>query len=117
MVKGEEEAMALERLKTAALDRLGVAPTPILPPKPPTLHRHHHHHHDTPPEQQPLRSRTSEGAAAAQQGKDAVTAAAEAAPDWRAQLRKGVRDENGDVAFYDGSFVEDPWRGLVGGGG
>ena len=32
--------------------------------------------------------------------------------DWQA-LRKGmVVDERGDVAFYDGSFVEDPWRGL-----
>lgn len=30
--------------------------------------------------------------------------------DWQA-LRKGVVDERGDVAFYDGSFVEDPWRG------
>ena len=34
--------------------------------------------------------------------------------DWQA-LRKGVRDERGDVAFYEGSFVEDPWRGLEGG--
>lgn len=33
--------------------------------------------------------------------------------DWQA-LRKGVVDERGDVAFYDGSFVEDPWRGLGG---
>lgn len=34
--------------------------------------------------------------------------------DWQA-LRKGVVvDERGDVAFYDGSFVEDPWRGLRG---
>lgn len=37
--------------------------------------------------------------------------------DWQA-LRKGVVvDERGDVAFYDGSFVEDPWRGLGGGMG
>lgn len=27
-------------------------------------------------------------------------------------LRHGVRDENGDVAYYDHSFVEDPWKGL-----
>lgn len=27
-------------------------------------------------------------------------------------LRKGIRDERGDMAYYDGSFVEDPWRGL-----
>lgn len=33
--------------------------------------------------------------------------------DWQA-LRKGVRDERGDMAFYDGSFVEDPWRALRG---
>lgn len=31
--------------------------------------------------------------------------------DWQA-LRRGVPDEKGDVAFYDASFVEDPWRGL-----
>lgn len=34
--------------------------------------------------------------------------------DWQA-LRKGiVVNERGDVAFYDGSFVEDPWRMLRG---
>lgn len=34
--------------------------------------------------------------------------------DWHA-LRNGVVvDERGDVGFYDGSFVEDPWRGLGG---
>lgn len=35
------------------------------------------------------------------------------------EWRKGVRDERGDMAFYDASFVEDPWRGLRtrGGGG
>lgn len=27
-------------------------------------------------------------------------------------LRKGTRDEWGDMAYYDGSFVEDPWKGL-----
>ena len=31
--------------------------------------------------------------------------------DWHA-LRKGVRDERGDVAYYDTSFVEDPWKKL-----
>ncbi|KAM0797940.1 hypothetical protein BDR22DRAFT_914402 [Usnea florida] len=31
--------------------------------------------------------------------------------DWQA-LRMGVRDQRGDVAFYDKSFVEDPWRGF-----
>ncbi len=37
--------------------------------------------------------------------------------DWQA-LRKGVVvNERGDVAFYDGSFVEDPWRGLGAGSG
>ncbi|MCJ1403085.1 hypothetical protein MMC11_006308 [Xylographa trunciseda] len=34
--------------------------------------------------------------------------------DWNA-LRKGIRNEQGDVAYYDASFVEDPWRDLVGG--
>lgn len=28
-------------------------------------------------------------------------------------LRKGIRDEHGDMAYYDGSFVEDPWRDLL----
>ncbi|CAO1600720.1 hypothetical protein XANCAGTX0491_004402 [Xanthoria calcicola] len=28
------------------------------------------------------------------------------------EWRKGVRGERGDVAFYDASFVEDPWRGF-----
>lgn len=36
--------------------------------------------------------------------------------DWWA-LKKGVVDERGDVAFYCGSFVEDPWGRLRGGGG
>lgn len=31
--------------------------------------------------------------------------------DWQA-LRKGVRDERGDMAYYDASFVEDPWAQL-----
>lgn len=26
------------------------------------------------------------------------------------EWRKGVRDSRGDMAFYDASFVEDPWR-------
>ncbi|KAI4234826.1 MAG: hypothetical protein LQ349_003545 [Xanthoria aureola] len=37
------------------------------------------------------------------------------------EWRKGVRGERGDMAFYDASFVEDPWRGFNktrrGGGG
>ncbi|KAI9696084.1 MAG: hypothetical protein M1836_005915 [Candelina mexicana] len=28
------------------------------------------------------------------------------------RLRRGVRDRNGDIAYYDASFVEDPWEGL-----
>ncbi|KAL6715196.1 hypothetical protein ACLMJK_007460 [Lecanora helva] len=39
------------------------------------------------------------------------TKGAEVTWDWQA-LRKGIKDENGDVAFYDQSFVEDPWREL-----
>ena len=31
--------------------------------------------------------------------------------DWSA-LKKGVKDERGDVAYYDASFVEDPWKRL-----
>lgn len=27
-------------------------------------------------------------------------------------LRKGIRDEWGDMMYYDDSFVEDPWKGL-----
>ncbi|KAI4216336.1 MAG: hypothetical protein LQ351_001346 [Letrouitia transgressa] len=33
------------------------------------------------------------------------------------QWKRGVRVENGDVAFYDESFVEDPWEGLRDRGG
>ena len=29
-----------------------------------------------------------------------------------AALRHGVRDQDGDVTYYDHSFVEDPWKGL-----
>ncbi len=32
--------------------------------------------------------------------------------DWQA-LRRGVRDARGDIAFYDASFVEDPWKHLL----
>ncbi|MCJ1297772.1 hypothetical protein MMC08_000560 [Hypocenomyce scalaris] len=32
--------------------------------------------------------------------------------DWRA-LRRGVRNQRGDLAYYDESFVEDPWRELL----
>lgn len=35
----------------------------------------------------------------------------EEAYNWHA-LRKGVKDEKGDVAYYDPSFVEDPWKHL-----
>lgn len=31
--------------------------------------------------------------------------------NWHA-LRKGVRDKKGDLAYYDPSFVEDPWKDL-----
>ena len=31
--------------------------------------------------------------------------------DWYA-LRRGVKEKNGDVAYYDSSFVEDPWAHL-----
>ncbi|KAL9040445.1 MAG: hypothetical protein Q9180_001904 [Flavoplaca navasiana] len=30
------------------------------------------------------------------------------------EWRRGVRNGKGDMAFYDASFVEDPWRGLRG---
>ncbi|MCJ1320385.1 hypothetical protein MMC15_005723 [Xylographa vitiligo] len=35
--------------------------------------------------------------------------------DWNA-LRKGVRNEKGDMVYYDASFVEDAWTDLVRGG-
>ena len=36
--------------------------------------------------------------------------------DWNfTALRHGVPDENGDMAYYMKSFVEDPWRDLVDG--
>lgn len=31
--------------------------------------------------------------------------------DWYA-LRRGVHEKNGDIAYYDASFVEDPWAHL-----
>ena len=37
-----------------------------------------------------------------------------------AEWKRGIRNERGDMAFYDASFVEDPWRNLrakTGGGG
>ena len=37
------------------------------------------------------------------------------AAEWAA-LRSGVRDEHGDVAYFDWSFVEDPWAGPGGRG-
>ncbi len=128
--EGEEEQddeRALEQLRTAALKRLGIAPiSATLPPKPPPSTPHHTHPIRT--SSQPLGhdsgtgvvahggDTVARGGDAASQGGDAVTQrerAGKEAHDWRA-LRKGVRDENGDVAYYDGSFVEDPWRGLVG---
>jgi len=128
--EGEEEQddeRALEQLKSAALKRLGIAPiSATLPPKPPPSTPHHTHPTRTSP--QPLGhdsgtgvvahggDTVAQGGDAASQGGDAVTQrerAGKEAHDWRA-LRKGVRDENGDVAYYDGSFVEDPWRCLVG---
>ncbi|KAL9122615.1 MAG: hypothetical protein Q9187_000829 [Circinaria calcarea] len=33
--------------------------------------------------------------------------------DWAA-LRRGVRNQQGDIAYYDRSFMEDPWEGLIG---
>ena len=32
--------------------------------------------------------------------------------DWSA-LRRGIKDEKGDMAYYDASFVEDPWKHLT----
>lgn len=29
------------------------------------------------------------------------------------QLRKGVKNEKGDIGYYDPSFVEDPWKELL----
>lgn len=43
-----------------------------------------------------------------------AAAAAGGQPDayhWQA-LRKGIRNEIGDIAYYDASFVEDPWKHL-----
>lgn len=34
--------------------------------------------------------------------------------DWAA-LRRGVRTANGDTAYYDKSFVEDPWKEIMAG--
>jgi len=36
--------------------------------------------------------------------------------DWAA-LKRGVRNERGDMCYYDASFVEDPWAKLMGKGG
>lgn len=32
--------------------------------------------------------------------------------DWQS-LKRGIRNERGDVAYYDASFVEDPWKHLT----
>lgn len=109
--QGDE--MILEEVKKATLRRLGITPhSATLPAKPPASTIYHTRPIQTPP--QPL----GYGAVTevVTQGGDAVAqggAVRKEAYDWRA-LRKGVRDENGDVAYYDGSFVEDPWRGLMG---
>ncbi|KAI9825749.1 MAG: hypothetical protein M1819_000467 [Sarea resinae] len=44
---------------------------------------------------------------------DLNTTAGETAPRTSLQdLRRGVRDAHGDIAYYDPSFVEDPWKAL-----
>lgn len=48
-------------------------------------------------------------------GKDKAGVASGELYDWRA-LRKGVVNLIGDVTYYDESFVENPWRELLGGG-
>lgn len=102
--QGDE--MILEKVKTAALRRLGITPhSATLPAKPPASTIYHTHLIQTPPQPLGYGAVTEVVAQGGAVGKEAY--------DWRA-LRKGVRDENGDVAYYDGSFVEDPWRGLVG---
>lgn len=40
-----------------------------------------------------------------------ITTMTESGSDYSfAALRHGVRNQNGDVAYYDHSFVEDPWK-------
>lgn len=46
-------------------------------------------------------------------GTQAATAGAFDGYTW-AQWKQGVRDKKGDMAFYDASFVEDPWVRLRG---
>lgn len=49
----------------------------------------------------------------AERGRGVVSEVQRQPYDW-AVLRRGVRNEQGDIAYYDQSFVEDPWRELKG---
>ncbi len=64
-------------------------------------------HSSLPPKPPPPSARSSEILRSADHAKRANDDEA-----WR--WRKGVKNENGDVAYYDASFVEDPWRELRG---
>ncbi len=60
---------------------------------------------------QPKKQKTAGPKAATKEGFEGHT--------W-AEWKRGIRNERGDMAFYDASFVEDPWRNLrakTGGGG
>ena len=48
----------------------------------------------------------------AERGKGAASKMQGQRYDW-AILRRGVRNQQGDMAYYDQSFVEDPWRELI----
>lgn len=90
------------------------------PPPPPPLHLNH------PlitlaPSAVPLNKKSAEENDVEKDDVLPLRSTGERTYDWAA-LRRGVRNERGDMCYYDGSFVEDPWAklmergGVVGGG-
>lgn len=65
---------------------------PSLPPKPP----------------QPLLSQPENAAPASATGTGKGIGEGTETEAWK--LRKGIKLANGEIAYYDASFVEDPWR-------
>ena len=105
--EGEEgREKRLREAQEAALRRLGVEPAP-------TAHSERTEENNTraPPSSHTVPAPVDRAAGNRREGS---MDREEATYDWKA-LRKGIRDEDGDVAFYDGSFIEDPWAGLLGG--
>ncbi|KAL8775656.1 MAG: hypothetical protein Q9209_000152 [Squamulea sp. 1 TL-2023] len=76
------------------------------------------HHIDTDTNTNPNISQANEALPPKEQRNKVSTKDGFGGHTWN-EWRKGVRNERGDMVFYDASFVEDPWRNLkpkVGGG-